>query len=95
MTKSRLGRFVADRFNLPKEVAEQAVDAVFSAVTKALAGGKRVVVRGFGSFEVRARKARLGRNPKTGEPVEVPAKRTPFFRVGKELRERVASTGRK
>jgi integration host factor subunit beta len=69
--------------------AEVMVNAVFDSVTEALRRGDRVEIRGFGSFVVRQRRAREGRNPKTGDSVAVRAKRVPFFKVGKELRIRV------
>jgi len=69
--------------------AEVMVNAVFDGVAEALRRGDRVEIRGFGSFVVRDRQAREGRNPKTGESVTVKAKRVPFFKVGKELRMRV------
>jgi integration host factor subunit beta len=58
-------------------------------MTRALKQGERIEIRGFGSFQVKVREAREGRNPKTGEPVHISAKRTPFFKVGKELKEMV------
>jgi len=69
--------------------AEVMVNAVFDSVVDALRRGNRVEIRGFGSFVVRERRARQGRNPKTGDAVPVEAKRVPFFKVGKELRVRV------
>ncbi len=69
--------------------AEVVVNSVFESMTEALCGGDRIEIRGFGSFVVKQRKAREGRNPKTGEIVAVAAKRVPFFKVGKELRLRV------
>ena len=69
--------------------AEVMVNAVFDSVAEALRRGDRVEIRGFGSFVVRSRQAREGRNPKTGAAVAVKAKRVPFFKVGKELRLRV------
>ncbi len=69
--------------------AEVMVNAVFDSMTKALAGGERIEIRGFGSFVVKHRQAREGRNPKTGEIVPVMAKKVPFFKVGKELKLRV------
>ena len=69
--------------------AEVMVNAVFDSVADALRRGNRVEIRGFGSFVVRQRRARDGRNPKTGDTVAVGAKRVPFFKVGKELRLRV------
>lgn len=69
--------------------AEVMVNAVFDSMAEALASGERIEIRGFGSFAVKQRKAREGRNPKTGEIVSVVAKKVPFFKVGKELRLRV------
>jgi integration host factor subunit beta len=66
--------------------SETLVDVIFKAITRELAAGQRIELRGFGSFGVKLRRARQGRNPKTGTPVEVAAKRIPFFRAGKELR---------
>jgi len=69
--------------------AEVIVNAVFDSMTEALQQGERIEIRGFGSFVVKSRRAREGRNPKTGEIVAVAAKRVPFFKVGKELKQRV------
>jgi integration host factor beta subunit len=69
--------------------AEVIVNAVFESMTDALCSGERIEIRGFGSFVVKQRRAREGRNPKTGEIVAVAAKRVPFFKVGKELKQRV------
>jgi integration host factor subunit beta len=69
--------------------AEVIVNAVFEAMTEALCTGERIEIRGFGSFVVKQRRAREGRNPKTGDIVAVAAKRVPFFKVGKELKQRV------
>jgi len=69
--------------------AEVIVNAVFESMTEALCTGERIEIRGFGSFVVKQRRAREGRNPKTGELVAVAAKRVPFFKVGKELKQRV------
>ena len=69
--------------------AEVIVNAVFDSMTEALCNGERIEIRGFGSFVVKDRRAREGRNPKTGEIVAVAAKRVPFFKVGKELKQRV------
>lgn len=68
---------------------ERVVGVILGEITEALARGDRVELRGFGAFSVRQRKARMGRNPRTGEAVEVEAKSVPFFRPGKELRARV------
>ena len=92
MTKGRLIEIIAqqDGFNMRK--AEIVVNTVFQAMTDALADEERVEIRGFGSFEVRHYDAYKGRNPKTGEEVYVAAKKAPFFKTGKELRERVNGT---
>jgi integration host factor subunit beta len=63
------------------------VEAIFSGIVKALSTGDKVEIRGFGSFHTRQRQPRIGRNPKTGERVNVPAKKVPFFKVGKELKD--------
>ena len=68
---------------------ERIVSTVLDEITKALAQGHRVELRGFGAFSVKVRPNRMGRNPRTGEPVKVDEKRAPFFRTGKELRERL------
>jgi integration host factor subunit beta len=65
------------------------VNTIFESMAHALKTGERIEIRGFGSFQVKIREAREGRNPKTGEPVHISAKRTPFFKVGKELKEMV------
>ena len=69
--------------------SETLVSAMFDAMTRELAAGQRIELRGFGSFGVKLRRARQGRNPKTGAPVEVAARRIPFFRAGKDLRVKV------
>ncbi|GGD61262.1 integration host factor subunit beta [Croceicoccus mobilis] len=72
----------------PEEV-EQVVNTFFDAITERLAQGGRVELRGFGAFSTRERAARAGRNPRTGETVEVPGKKVPYFKAGKEMRERL------
>ena len=89
MTKSDLIEKLAERLKLPKGKAETIVNTVFESMEAALARGERIEIRGLGSFEVRSYKAYEGRNPRTGEPVGVQPKRLPFFKVGKELKERV------
>jgi integration host factor beta subunit len=90
MTKRELVEKLAERTkNLSQKDAELVVNTVFEAMTEALASGDRIEIRGFGSFQVKKRRAREGRNPRTGEKVSVKAKKVPFFKVGKELRERV------
>ena len=90
MTKSQLIESVAARIqSVSKKDIEIIVDTIFGCMTDALARDERIEIRGLGSFVSKIREAREGRNPKTGEKVSVPRKRTPFFTVGKELKERV------
>lgn len=90
MTKRELIEGVIDaRANLSRREVESLVHAVFDTLAEALERGERIEIRGFGSFVVKRREGRMGLNPKTGESVEVPAKHVPFFKAGKELRERV------
>ena len=94
VTKSDLIEQLSETLKLPKGKAELVVNIMFDSMVAALQRGERIEIRGFGSFEVRSYKAYEGRNPRTGEPVHVKPKRLPFFKVGKELRERVnAGTG--
>ena len=67
------------------------IDTLFNCVTKALKDGDRVELRGFGTFTTKLRNARIGRNPKTGEPVAIPQKKMPFFKMGKSMKERINS----
>ncbi len=95
MTKSDLIERVAREVpHISKKDTEVVVNTIFDAMTEALRRGSRIEIRGFGSFQVKIREAREGRNPKTGEEVRIPAKRTPFFKVGKELKERIDSAWR-
>ena len=90
MTKSELIARLATRYSqLVAKDAEFTVKMILDAMTQSLVKGQRIEIRGFGSFVVKHRRAREGRNPKTGALVEVHAKRVPFFKVGKELRLRV------
>jgi len=90
MTKSELVALLAARHTqLAARDTDDAVNTLLAAMTRALARGHRVEIRGFGSFSLSERRPRIGRNPKTGEPVQVPGKRAPHFKAGKELRERV------
>jgi integration host factor subunit beta len=92
MTKSELIDAVAARGELTKARAELVVNCVFDTMIEAMCEGEGIEIRGFGSITVRPYKPYEGRNPRTGQPVEVPAKRLPFFKVGKELRELVNSS---
>ncbi len=90
MTKRDLVEKLAERVkNLSQKDAEMIVNTIFESMTEALAGGDRIEIRGFGSFLVKLRRAREGRNPRTGDKVFVTQKKVPFFKVGKELKERV------
>ena len=90
MTKRDLMEKLAEKCkNINIKEAEIIVDTVFDSMTEALAKGDRIEIRGFGSFHVKQRNARDGRNPRSGEKVGVGAKKVPFFKVGKELRKRV------
>ena len=89
MTKAELVEKVSSKINLTKKQTEVVVNTVFQSITDSLSDGKKVELRGFGSFRIRERNARIGRNPKSGVQVDVPAKRVPFFKAGKELRELV------
>ena len=94
MTKSGLiERVAALTPHISKKDTEVVVNTIFDAMTDALKAGERIEIRGFGSFQVKVREAREGRNPKTREEVFIPAKRTPFFKVGKELKEMVDDAG--
>ncbi len=87
MTKAELVEEVARASELNKRDAEVIVETVFNSIISALHRGDKVELRGFGSFRTRERGPRRGRNPKTGAPVDVPAKRVPYFKPGKELKE--------
>jgi integration host factor subunit beta len=87
MTKADLVEEVSKVTELTRKDSEVIVDTLFESVIKALKTGDKLEVRGFGSFRVRQRNARVGRNPKTGEKVEVPAKRVPYFKPSKELKD--------
>ncbi len=90
MTKSELIEQLTDSHEiLNKNDAEMVINLIFGRITNALADGDRVEIRGFGSFSVRERAAREARNPKSGELVKISSRKTPFFKTGKELRERV------
>ncbi len=90
MTKSELiQRLAENNPHLYLRDVEKIVDTIFEEITTALARGDRVELRGFGAFSVKHREARTGRNPRTGETVQVEEKRLPFFKTGKALRERL------
>ena len=90
MNKNELINAVAERANLTKKDSELAVSAMIEAITDALCEGDKVQLVGFGSFEVKKREARVGRNPKTKEAIEIPATKVPVFKAGKLLKDNVA-----
>jgi integration host factor subunit beta len=87
MTKAELVDEVARVVQLTKKQAETIVNIVFDSIVESLRSGQKIELRGFGSFRLRSRKSRTGRNPKTGEKVDVPSKKIPYFKPGKELKE--------
>ena len=89
MNKSDLIDVLVEKSNLPRKKAESVINLIFERMTRALAAQERIEIRGFGSFVSKQYGARTGRNPRTGATIDVPAKRLPLFKVGKELRERV------
>jgi len=89
MNKSQLIEALAKSENLAFKKAEEAVNTAFGDMEKALANGERVEIRGFGSFKIKQYEGYQGRNPKTGEIIDVASKKLPFFKVGKGLKERV------
>jgi DNA-binding protein HU-beta len=89
MKKADLVDVVAQQKNLPRPQVETTIDAVIEAVAEGLARGERIDLRGFGAFAVRESAARTGRNPQTGAPIEIAARKVPTFKAGKELRDRV------
>jgi len=87
MTKADLVERVAREADMTKKDAEQLVEIIFDSITETLNKGEKIELRGFGSFRVRERNSRKGRNPKTGDSVAIPAKRVAYFKPGKELKE--------
>lgn len=90
MIKSKLVNIIADKYpHLYQRDVERVVNTIFDEITNALSQGNRVELRGFGAFSVKTRAPRIGRNPRTGEAVAVAEKNVPFFKTGKDLRERL------
>ena len=89
MNKSELIEIISEKGNIPKKRAEEVVNLVFDSMTDALVKGDRIEIRGFGSFVNRDYGSYTGRNPRTGESIQVEPKKLPFFKVGKELKEHV------
>ena len=92
MTKADLIEEVSKMVELTRKDSEVVVDTIFDSIVHSLRSGDKIGIRGFGSFRTRQRKPRVGRNPKTGDRVDVPAKKIPFFKPSKELKDVVNST---
>ncbi len=92
MTKADLIEEVSRLAELTRKDSEVVVETIFGSIVRSLHAGDKIEIRGFGSFRTRQRKPRVGRNPKTGDRVEVPAKKIPFFKPSKELKDLVNST---
>jgi len=93
MKKADLVDVVAQQKNLQRQQVETTIDALIDAIADGLSRGERIDLRGFGAFAVRESAARTGRNPQTGEPIQIPARKTPGFKPGKELKDRVNTAG--
>ena len=89
MSRTELVLKLSEKENITAKDAKRVVDLLFDAMKEAFEKGERIEIRGFGTFTVRHYRNRRGRNPKTGQSVDVPPRRVPFFKVGKELKERV------
>ena len=90
MNKTELITKIAEKSSLSKKDSEKALNATFDAITGALTDGDKVQLIGFGSFEVKSRAARIGRNPKTKETMQIPASKSPVFKAGKALKDEVS-----
>ena len=90
MNKTELIAAVAEKTGMTKKDAERVINATFESITAALAKGDKVAVSGFGNFEVKAREARVGRNPRTKETIQIPATKLPAFKAAKALKDAVA-----
>ena len=90
MNKTELIAEVSKKTGMSKKDAERAVNAAVDAITEALVSGDKVQLVGFGSFETKQREARMGRNPKTKEPIDIPASKVPVFKAGKALKDEVS-----
>lgn len=93
LTKADLIEEVLRVTELPRKESESIVETIFESIIEALQKGEKIEIRGFGSFRTRQRRGRVGRNPKTGAKVEVPAKQIPFFKPSKELKDFVNTSG--
>ncbi len=92
MTKAELIEEVSRAVEMTRKDSEQIVETIFDSIVRALRAGDKIEIRGFGSFRTRKRQPRIGRNPKTGARVEVPAKKIPFFKPSKELKDLINAT---
>jgi integration host factor subunit beta len=90
MNKIDIVNQLSERINLNRKLAKLVVDTIIDTIKTAIISGERVEIRGFGIFSLRSYKSYKGRNPKNGETIEVPAKRLPYFKVGKELKETIS-----
>jgi integration host factor subunit beta len=95
MTKAELIEHMSERFDIGEDVAQEVVREIVGAMALAMSEGRRIEIRGFGSFDLALVRARIGRNPKTGESVSVPAKKRPRFKTGKDLRDILNVVGRR
>ena len=93
MTKADLIEEVSRAVEMTRKESEVIVEAIFDSIVRSLRGGDKIEIRGFGSFRTRQRQSRIGRNPKTGTRVEVPAKKIPYFKPSKELKDVVNAAG--
>jgi len=91
VNKTELVSAVAEKANLTKKESERVINALFASIEEALSQGDKVQLVGFGTFEVRDREARKGRNPQTGEEIEIPATKVPAFKAGKALKDAVSN----
>ena len=89
MNKAELVALVAEKVDLTKKATEEVINILFDTISETLETGEKVVISGFGTFEIRSRVARTGRNPRTGDDIDIPAQKTPAFRTGKVLKEMV------
>lgn len=89
MNKAELIALVAEKVDLTKKATEEVIDTLFDTISETLATGEKVVISGFGTFEIRTRVARTGLNPRTGEEISIPQQKTPAFKTGKVLKEMV------
>ena len=89
MNKAELVALVSEKVNLTKKSTEEVINILFDTICETLETGEKVVISGFGTFELRTRVARVGRNPRTGEDIDIPQQRTPAFKSGKVLKNMV------